>query len=812
MMFIDSLKQKTLLALLLMSQGIVAEQPIGALVAGQNDGTAPFSQYTSIVSTFNGVVPVSLPASNIATIALNSAGVGLVGGEQNPNYLYGAFITSASGVQTILFPTTPNSFLNSSAINSTNLGLVGGVTNNTGYAAFVSPSSLTPTPLINLPANSYIISVALSDSGSGLIGGTQNSGNIYLGAVTSNSTTATNVPVGVGSGAIEGVAINNFNVGLVGGYTGNFINFPYAAFIMNNQATSNLLSGSTGGVINSVAINDASTGLIGGHSGFGSGAAYAAFVFPGAAPQVITGLPADSTIFSVDLNDSGQGLIGGLQGDNMYAAFVSVGAAPTELLGLPAGEVLSVAINDFNQGLIGGTNFILDTPYAAIVSSSGVVTPLNLGFTNGEITSVAINTFLLSQIPSDAGLTGNNLIFANYINENAPQDAFYFVPSAVYGSLPSALESAAPTRNMISYNTVMQNSFYLTTNLSAHLRNQRFSNRRAPRPRNAMAFVDLDTSGESELLAANSMQPSKTNNTSCSKKAVCQSVPACPAKTASLWFEAIGALAYQDAQQQTTAFNPQTLGGTFGFDGKVASTFTIGGGGSYLYTHVHEKNHQGHSNIQQEDLFAYASWQPRNFYVDLGIWGGLYQTKQTRHIQLSGFDFKATSKPRGWQVVPHLELGFLATVYCSPKLEITGNLLGMADWANAWQYRYTEKGDSPFNVRQDSHYGSLLRAEGGLRLSETLFFQKGNIIFQEKGSYVNIHSFKAGRMDAFIVGSPGAFTLQTLTNAQNLGLVQLSMTAAPHHSGLPSSMLMYQGEFGSGYQSHQLNVEFAWNF
>ncbi len=90
----------------------------------------------------------------------------------------------------------------------------------------------------------------------------------------------------------------------------------------------------------------------------------------------------------------------------------------------------------------------------------------------GRYFAVSMNAFLpfLSQIPTGS-LCGNNLIYANYINKNAPQDAFYFVPAYFDGTLKQALESAAPTRNAFAVFTACNNLFYLTTGLSNHLHN-----------------------------------------------------------------------------------------------------------------------------------------------------------------------------------------------------------------------------------------------------------------------------------------------------------------------------------------------------
>ena len=279
-----------------------------------------------------------------------------------------------------------------------------------------------------------------------------------------------------------------------------------------------------------------------------------------------------------------------------------------------------------------------------------------------------------------------------------------------------------------------------------------------------------------------------------------------------VWVEAIGAFASQDAQHQTPEFSPTTGGITIAFDGKVARSVKVGCGMSYLHTSIDQKKHVGHSDTNQETLFVYAAWEDKNFYVDAAIWGGLFQTKQTRKIQMTGFNFKATSEPDGGQLTPHLEFGYNHSFQYSQNVQLTLSPLFMLDWANAWQDSYKEKGATPFNAAQKSHHASLLRSEAGLRLSEIYFYHSWNLIFQEKASYVNTHSFSAGRVNAFLVGSPNSFTVETLTSAQNLGVIQLLATLSPLEACYPLTTIFYQGEFGGSYQSHQINLELAWNF
>jgi uncharacterized protein with beta-barrel porin domain len=283
-------------------------------------------------------------------------------------------------------------------------------------------------------------------------------------------------------------------------------------------------------------------------------------------------------------------------------------------------------------------------------------------------------------------------------------------------------------------------------------------------------------------------------------------------KNSTIWFEALGALAYQKEQHETPSFNPTTGGAILAIEDKTSDHTRVGAGATYLYTHVHEREDAGHSNINQEDLFVYASWEKKTFYIDGSLLGGLFQISQVRNIHMTGFDFKSTSHPKGWQLLPHLEAGYKYMPYGTKDIALTFNPFVMVDWANAWQRSYKEKGSGPFNAGQKSHYSSLLRSEVSLRVYETIFFDAWNLIFQEKAGYVNVHSFKTGNVNAFLVGSPGTFTVTTLTGSQNLGVAEFAMIFAPDNSNYPTGTLFYQGEFGSKYQSHQVAIELAWDF
>lgn len=360
----------------------------------------------------------------------------------------------------------------------------------------------------------------------------------------------------------------------------------------------------------------------------------------------------------------------------------------------------------------------------------------------------------------------------------------------------AALQSAAPTRNGISTYTANNNVFFLTTSLASHIRNQQTIQYESP---NAFTHVSQNGLYYDQLWASRTLSKKDLNRSN--------------QQPNSIYFEAIGALAHQKAQHQTPSFDPTMGGAILAYDRMFAQKWRVGCGLAYLYTHVHQKEDQGKANIHQEEGFIYGSWDNQSVYVDLLLMGGGMQIKQTRHTKMTGFSFDSSSKPHGWQLIPHGELGAKKQLFKAYKKGLFDlNPFIMLDWANGWQKSYTEKGNSPFNIFQKSYYGSLLRTEAGFRFYETLFFDAWNFSVQEKLSYVNTQSFDGGRVNAFLVGSPGSFSVETLSSAQNLGVVQLALTFDPIKAAYPKVNCFYQGEFGKQYRSHQVNLELAWQF
>lgn len=108
---------------------------------------------------------------------------------------------------------------------------------------------------------------------------------------------------------------------------------------------------------------------------------------------------------------------------------------------------------------------------------------------------------------------------------------------------------------------------------------------------------------------------------------------------------------------------------------------------------------------------------------------------------------------------------------------------------------------SIWNKRVD--FAHLFAVKPVFRLHEIIEFCWGRLVIREKGSYAYQKAFHTGHISAFLVGSPGSFTVTTLTGAQNLGVCKFSMLFISANCKMLYFDLRYQDEFDSQYQSHQ---------
>ena len=777
---------------LLVCKGAVALCPETFGIVGGTDLTgAPFAYLVQSGGSFSAQLLPSEGLGAVGGVAMNGSGTGLIGGSGFAYYTY------PNGTLSPRLFSVPGIMVNSVALNNSGIGLMGGTSGGKANAVFVYPNYSFSPLLLSVPGGA-ITSVAINDNGVGLVGG-DNSTDAIAYLVFPNATLSSQLLSGhVTGGQVNSVAINPSGTGILGGTDG--VTNAFAYFVSaSGSLSSQLLTPPINGAVNSVAINASSLGLVGGE--FVGTGPFAYLVYPNGtlSPQLLP-LLGVGTIQSVAINDAQTGLIGGDDGFNpiLYIVHPDGSLSPQLLPAQSGGTVRSVAINMFGAGLAAGGDGLNTFTY--LVAPSGGITAIYPSV-SGQINGVAMIQ-ALSQIQTEC-LGGNNLTVAKYINKYAPEKAFYFLPALMDGTLPHALESVAPMRNAASLFTADNNLFLLNQGLSRHLRDLRH-----------VRLYDWSLSQKNTAANEWSEEDGLEASLDWSAHVAMDDQNESPSsfdlsRPYTLWTEVIGAFSYQKEEHQTPGFDPITGGMIAAFDAQLNRHTQVGGGVLYTYTHIHQHRGSGDGHINQEYLFAYGLWGNRHFYVDGALWGGFFEIHQVRKIHMTGFDFRSVSDPWGGQLSPHLEVG---GDFYPWACWLTMEPFAMFDWANAWQRSYKEKGSGPFNMGQKSHYSCFLRSEIGIRFYEEILFGSWRLTFQEKAAYANKKPFGVGTVNAFLVGSPGAFTVETLSTTQNLGIAEFAMIFEPEDLTYPFGTIAYQGEFSVPYQSHQILLELSWSF
>lgn len=699
----------------------------------------------------NCLIPLNilchLVAANACDEILGPAAI--MGGQGN--FPYAAFIEQDGSVRTL--PGLPPTGLTYRvAINSQGQGLIGGINGVDAYAALVSPKGeLTSIPGLIAPGEIYFVSI--NESGTGMIGGGHQATNVPFAALVNQNGMA--IPfIGLpASGLIYGVAIEESGNGIIGGV--GPLDSAYAALTAPNGSLTPLTGLPAQGGIFWVDVNDVGTKLIGGKD---QTKVYAAFVDEGVVFP-IANLPP-GLLYSVAINDAGYGVIGGASSSQAYAALIEPNRKATTVPGIPGGTgiIYNVALNSSRTALLAG--FYGSTiPFAAFVTPEGALRPISglpagPGFVDGAAlheTGVAI-----------IGGTSGNVPFAALV---APNGALTFLDNLpaegeINSIAISAFENLVP-RAMGSYDSLANTQFLLSETLTQH----------------NLFHRDCCTCNDYDGVS-------------------------------SFWLAPFGNEVRQKKRQTVPTYRNHIAGVLLGFDYCIDPELTVGGGLAYAYNDVDYLKRLGNSKIDHESAVFYATFNNPNFYVNVALWAGCYQTKNKRNSFAS---ITSRDKTNGGTISPHLELSKAFSL--SPCQSNAVEPYVMLDWANHWHSKTCEKGDSGFNIILRNHCLSILRSEAGVRFYETIHRDWGCLVFEEKIGYVNRTPLGKKFREASFVEAFSSFDVRTHSgSSQNNAVVSLHLECIPSGPESVYASLDYQGEFSASFQSNALIATLGMNF
>ncbi len=427
-----------------------------------------------------------------------------------------------------------------------------------------------------------------------------------------------------------------------------------------------------------------------------------------------------------------------------------------------------------------------------------ILTSSSLGGAFSSLNTIPGFTFNLAYLENDiylnyvlnlptAGLYGNLLIVANYLNAEAPASSEFMSLAALSGNeLKQALKSVSPSRNAFGPFVTQQTLFTISDLLSNHLSTKRFlgqSNPSSFSPKIARLVAD----------ASNQCLPTDVNGEG--------SLPY------EVWVSGFVEFAHQDAKNHNPSFNFISEGALIAFDYSKFCDKIIGGGIGYAHSQVYDSSHMGKSQIPYYFATLYGSFLINRFYIEPGFLVAFHQIQSKRNISYPGVNVTAKGKMNGWQIDPHLSIGYDIDTSWS-GIEPFAAL----DWVVNWEGDLNEHGASALDMRQNAHTSSMLQSEIGIRLFQSISRTSGRYGIKEEASYINRAPFGTGSVTAAIVGSPSFMTLQSLTNVQNLGSITIELFAEVGKNKNIVINLGYEGEFSASYISNEVLLRIAKQF
>ena len=119
---------------------------------------------------------------------------------------------------------------------------------------------------------------------------------------------------------------------------------------------------------------------------------------------------------------------------------------------------------------------------------------------------------------------------------------------------------------------------------------------------------------------------------------------------------------------------------------------------------------------------------------------------------------------------------------------------------------YSEKGAEFLSMKINGRTSSILRSEAGVRFYQEWVGEWGSCILKETLAYINKQPFSVGAMTAAVVGAPATFTVSSFRHNQSLIAPGIEFLYRKKNTMLS---LGYDGEFGSGYTSNEVQLRFG---
>ena len=437
-----------------------------------------------------------------------------------------------------------------------------------------------------------------------------------------------------------------------------------------------------------------------------------------------------------------------------------------------------------------------DTSFASVSGgASGSELSISYGYDGVNIISVILT--YLTQL-RDVSLTGNPLNFINYLNQNTDVASLESIITILAGLSGDQLEKAAilctPARNATATFASQNTMFAFSRSISTHMADQRLlrsmykrssSQQMPPEQAEFLTFFDPRT----HKGAISSVTPAGSVRKMAKEE-----------NSYSVWIDGFSEFSHQNAQHQIPSFNVISGGVLLGVDAYLNNRGEVGAAVGYARDAVDEGQSQGQNSANLFTATLYGTYYVGNAYFESAIWGTYDQTQTKRTVVFPGFEGEAEAHFSGAQVTPHLGIGYDIGFNCG-----VFEPFATIDWVFNFEDGYTEHGASPLNMHVQGTNSSMWRLETGLNCYQSWESEEILVIFKEMASYVYKQPYSVGKTVAAIVGANGTFFNDSFTKAQSLASPSFEIFFRTKGSDSYCSLL-YEGEFGDGYQANEVLI------
>lgn len=184
-----------------------------------------------------------------------------------------------------------------------------------------------------------------------------------------------------------------------------------------------------------------------------------------------------------------------------------------------------------------------------------------------------------------------------------------------------------------------------------------------------------------------------------------------------VWLDPVGDFTMQEPRQQDMGYHAATVGGFFGFDGKIGSSLRLGLLSGYTNSRVRWMEEAGKGIINSEYLAGYFLYKPSQFYLNGSLSGSYSHYSAARNINIVDIHRQARHKNHGFGYEADFEFGYIfkGKTYLQPYIR--------QSYIGLYQQKFKEYGADSLDLNVDSKKFAMYRIDAGFIFSRCLNYK-----------------------------------------------------------------------------------------